>query len=559
MQDRELSQSCPGGAAQIRIIKKAVGKIAKPSRFLPSKFQTAVSSFLFVTSVFAAGFCFIGCDGGDEGKNRRASQDELRKKYQTSPRQNARLNHLEAAVRSGLSGGNVEVYCDLAGAYFSRGQYARAIAVYQKAIQIAPDLVRANYNLGKVYQKIGKPNEAITQFSRSIELNPDFADAYLSLGAAYGQRAPMSKGTPTHVIYKDLEKAVEYCAKAVEMEPTNAFFQYNLARAYDVNNRSGEAAAAYQLSLELGTDRVEVHKHLGSIYADQDHLEQAVDSFRQFIRYDSTDAEVHYMLGKVLDRQGNSKEALVAYQRSIVLKPDVPDPHYNLGKAYHRMGRAQEGQRALERFEALKARGGDRLGAAQMDVQQVPDGVEERRNLAVVYAQKGHYEEALDHLQVALTLDPGVAPQIYHDMGLIYARQGADEKALQVLKKAVKLAPDSTRFHLRLAQIYAKLEQNSLAEQAFKQVLVLAPDQVKPLYELAMLYVRGWRYEEAAPLFEQILAAEPHHVDARYGLSLVYINTERYAEAAAGFERVINLQPDYPRAHEYLAAARKRQ
>ena len=526
---------------------------------MPFKLQIAASPRLFFSSVFIVGLCLIGCYGGGEGENRRLSQDELRKKYQTSPRQNARLNHLEAAVRSGLSDGNVEVYCDLAGAYFSRGQYARAIAIYQKAIQIAPDSVRANYNLGKVYQKIGKPNEAITQFSRSIELNPDFADAYLSLGAAYGQRAPMSKGTPTHVIYKDLEKAVEYCAKAVAMEPANAFFQYNLARAYDVSNRSGEAAAAYQRSLELGIDKLEVHKYLGSIHADQDRLEEAAGSFRLFIRSDSTDAEVHYMLGKVLDRQENSKEALVAYQRSIALKPEVPEPHYNLGKAYHRMGRSQEGQRALERFEALKARGGDRLEAAQMDVQQVPGGVEERRNLAVVYAQKGHYEEALAHLQVALTLDPGVAPQIYHDMGLIYARQGADEKALQILKKAVKLAPDSTRFHLRLAQIYAKLEHNSRAEQAYKKVLLLAPDQVKPMYELAMLYVRGWRYEEAAPLFEKILVADPHHVDARYGLSLVYINTERYAEAAAGFERVINLQPDYPRAHEYLAAARKRQ
>ena len=41
---------------------------------------------------------------------------------------------------------------------------------------------QANYNLGKVFQKLEKFNEAKIQYEKAIAINPNYAEAYLNLG-----------------------------------------------------------------------------------------------------------------------------------------------------------------------------------------------------------------------------------------------------------------------------------------------------------------------------------------------------------------------------------------
>jgi tetratricopeptide (TPR) repeat protein len=321
--------------------------------------------------------------------DRQTVQNELRSRYGTLPRRAIALDRFEAASERGLLSADAEAYCDAAGVYFSRGEYGKAIAAYGQALEIAPEGVRPLYNLGKVYRRIGRMDDAIRYFTRAVELAPEFADGYLSLGAAYGQRAPAVASGVSNVRRNDQDKSIENCRKAVALEPHNAFFHFNLARAYHVNNQSGEAAQAYVRSQELGPDRADTHKHLGSIYAQQAKSAEAVSQYELSIRLDSTDAETYFLLAKELDRQGALQKAVVNYKLSIALNPDVPDVHYGLGKAYHRMGKAESGQREMEAFESLKARGGDALFAARMWVQKKPDGAAERRSLAAAYMRAG--------------------------------------------------------------------------------------------------------------------------------------------------------------------------
>ena len=69
----------------------------------------------------------------------------------------------------------------LASAAASAGHYQDAIGYFDKALEIAPENVRALCAKGNVYRTIGDQEGAIDTYRRSIKANPLFAEAYWNL------------------------------------------------------------------------------------------------------------------------------------------------------------------------------------------------------------------------------------------------------------------------------------------------------------------------------------------------------------------------------------------
>src|SRR3990167_697886 len=70
-------------------------------------------------------------------------------------------------------------------AYFSQGDYARAIADYSEAIRLDPQFVEAINGRGFAYSNQKDYARAIADFSEVIRLNPQWADAFYHRGYAY--------------------------------------------------------------------------------------------------------------------------------------------------------------------------------------------------------------------------------------------------------------------------------------------------------------------------------------------------------------------------------------
>ena len=497
-----------------------------------------------------AALSLSGC--ADEG----AHQDRLRARYGPGPRSALPHGAIEAAIREGRA--DLEMYCDRAAALTQQAEYARAVALYQVALEKYPTSVRAHFGLGQVYAQIGKYNDAIQHWRQSAALDPEFAEAHFHLGVAYARRAPTATDKPTNLSYTDLDAAIASLSRAVELEPTNAHFHYNLGRTCELRNLSSQAAVAYRRSLDLDTGLVAAQRRLGVIYLEKGDLDRAAVSLQAAVGLDSTDAEAFYNLGRVLERRGSPARAVDAYERAIGLVPRYRQAYYNLARAYQLLGRTAASQRAQERFVALEEGEQDSLYMAQLRVQRQPEDALERRALAVAYAEAGRYGRAIEEFKKALALAPAMVG-IHADLGLVYDRQGRADQAMAALEKAVALAPDSARFHLRLGQAHAKAGGDERATAAFAKALILAPGWTKAQFELAMLHVRALRPAQAVPLFEQVLKADPGHVHARFGLGLASIDLQRYPQAEAAFEQVLELQPDYPRIRPFLELVRSKQ
>jgi len=98
---------------------------------------------------------------------------------------------------------NADAYYKHGNAYDEMGEYAKAIADYNKAIELDPNHALAYFNRAYAYGEIGQYDKAIADYTKAIELDPSDAQAYHNRGLDY-----QSKGEVPNAV-SDLDKCIK--------------------------------------------------------------------------------------------------------------------------------------------------------------------------------------------------------------------------------------------------------------------------------------------------------------------------------------------------------------
>ena len=191
-----------------------------------------------------------------------------------------------------------------------KGRFDEAIAQYQKALEIKPDVRQAHNNLGIVLAECGRVDEAIAHYRKALEIEPDYADAYNNLGIALANRG-------------QLDEAIDDYRKALKIKPDYAEAHNNLA-----------IALGRQRTVRRG------HRPVPKGAGNQARL----------------GAGLHYNLGNALTGGGRFDEAIAEYQKALELKPDYAKARNNLGSALYERGRVSEGDGPTARIAPLASR-----------------------------------------------------------------------------------------------------------------------------------------------------------------------------------------------------------
>jgi len=129
-------------------------------------------------------------------------------------------------------------------AALKRGDFAPAIAAFQKGLTLAPDDTSLRYWLGAALYASGKPDEAIREFSEVIRRDPDFAKAHFSLGAIY------------HAKQQPAKAIAEYQA-AVRADPNLPESRLRLADDLRASGQLGMSVDQYEAAVKLDPTLVE--------------------------------------------------------------------------------------------------------------------------------------------------------------------------------------------------------------------------------------------------------------------------------------------------------------
>jgi protein O-mannosyl-transferase len=204
---------------------------------------------------------------------------------------------------------SAEVRNNLGLAYAAQGQFDRAIAEYQTALQLKPDYATAHYNVGIAYASQGQFDRAITEYQTALRLSSDFAEVHNNLGFAYASQ-------------NQFDRAIAEYQSALRLKPDYAMAHYNLGIAYASQDQFDRAIAEYQAALRLYPDLIEAHNNLGAAYASQGQFDRAIADYQAALRLNPDLIEAHFNLGIIYASQGQFDRAIAEYQTALRLSPD---------------------------------------------------------------------------------------------------------------------------------------------------------------------------------------------------------------------------------------------
>ncbi len=147
------------------------------------------------------------------------------------------IEHCTRAIDSGdLSDENVAIiFYNRGFAYHEKGEYDRAIAYYDLAIQLNPDNAYPLSTRGNAYAHKG-------EYDRAIELKPDYASAF--------NNKAWVLATARNSYIRDGQEAVRLAQEAVRLND-HPGFRDTLAAAYAEAGRFADAVAEQERVIEM--------------------------------------------------------------------------------------------------------------------------------------------------------------------------------------------------------------------------------------------------------------------------------------------------------------------
>ena len=240
-------------------------------------------------------------------------------------------NYPEAvkAYRRGLEAepGNVELLNAMGFALFQQGKSDEAVVALEKALAVDPGHAKAHNNmalasidlgelemaeahyreslaiepqaaiysdLGFVLERQGLPEDAAEAYRRALELDPELHSAHYNLGASLARSG-------------DYEDAEVHLRAALETDANTQTYT-GLGVVQWQQGRTDEAIANLKAAIEANPKNAAAYDYLGTIYIEQDRLEDAEATYRLLTR-NQPSAAAHQELAEVLVRLGRADEA----------------------------------------------------------------------------------------------------------------------------------------------------------------------------------------------------------------------------------------------------------
>jgi len=186
-------------------------------------------------------------------------------------------------------------------------------------------------------------------------------------------------------------------------------------------------------------------------------------------------------------------------------------------------------------------------------LQAAPDNADVHYLLGSLLGMSGRLDEALEHLQRAVALDPA-AGAARTDTGNVYRMQGRLEAAEAAYREAISVDAAFTDAHRNLGDLLNAQGRIDEAIECFATAATLSADDADAHFLLADLLSARGRHREAHRSYQAGLAISPGVAAAHNNLGASLRHLSRNQEARACFEEALRIDPDLGDAHANLAA-----
>ncbi len=222
-----------------------------------------------------------------------------------------------------------------------QGRYAEGAEFARKSLANDAQHARAHVLLGRALSALGCRDEALASFNRAIVLAPDVAQAY-------GHRGDVLSDLGRNA------EAIESYDQALALAPDLLEEWFNRGAVLFAVARYDDALASFDHVIAGKPDAVDAHlwraKVLSQLHRDGDAL-AAVDAV---ITRNTDLADAWVARGIVLTALERAQEAFSAFERALALKPDTPEAWLGRAHLFNKADKDQEALAAYDRALSLK-------------------------------------------------------------------------------------------------------------------------------------------------------------------------------------------------------------
>ena len=443
-----------------------------------------------------------------------------------------------------------------------------------------PTNANVQYELGQTLRQSGDLAGAIAAFESALQIDPELREGYYALGVTLKQQSASVRkpspvpASPADDLYKrgqeaaargDLDAARQQLTEALRLDETDAEAQSLLGFVLGQQGDLASALIHLQRAVELRPESAEAHYNLGVALWYSGSRDRAISELKESVRLDPAAGASHAFLGTALRETGELPAARLSLQRAIALLPPTAATYIDLGIVYLRAG---DTDKALGQIEAGLNAPPSSLpkpdwDAAIADLRKVlaanPGRAEVHNMLGLLLGRKGAgSSEVAAEFREAVRLRPNFA-EAHNNLGLVLAQSDDDEAALAAFREAIRIRPNYADAHANLGAALLPTD----GEQAIRELekaVALEPTSVKAQFNLATAYGASPKYGSAKEieLLQKVIATSPAFARAHLALGKALLQDGKVPEAIGELQEAARLDPQSGEAHYQLGLAMSR-
>jgi len=402
--------------------------------------------------------------------------------------------------------GAPDASANLAAMEVSAGNLEAAHRILSNSLATFPNNRRVLSRLGQLEMRMGRPAQAIERFEAAVRANPDdiqsrvfLARLHLQAGApqqALDAAVPAEAANPDNPALLEVlgrayqaveqhDEAVERLRKLVELRPDNMQARLHLIRSLGKLGEIGQGRVQSEKALEADPENFIAKLSLAFFLVREANFERAKPILAELEQAAPENAQVHELLGDVAAGEEGFDVALRSYQKAFELRP-TSALAIKLAGARQRTGDvgyyatydnwlANHPDDVAVRLVAANADlAHQRFDAARHHyatiIEQSPDNVLARNNLAWLLFKVGEVQAARAHAVRALDLAPD-NPLVQDTAGVVFLASGDVDQSITQLRRASGRLPDNPEIGFHLAQALAKDGNTKEARTILRQIL----------------------------------------------------------------------------------------
>ncbi len=342
---------------------------------------------------------------------------------------------------------NYAAWFDLGFLYNALGKTDDSIAAYRKSVAAKPSVFESNLNLGLMLVKAHQPDaeqflRAATRLTPTAQIAEGKARAWLSLGHVLEGNNP--------------DGAIEAFRQAAVLDPKDPEPHLSAGPLLENQNRFADAEQEYKQAFAIDPSSADALTGMANIYMRGHRYTEAEETLRKLVALHPNDAGAHMQLGRMLAADGQNEPAIAELQVALKLAPTDPSLQLDLADLYSN----------AKKYDLAEAQYRSLLAARPKD----PDL---HCGLGRLLLNQHKFPEAQQELLVAIQLKPGLG-SAYGDLAAAANENKNYELVIKALDARAQLLPELPIGYFLRATAYDHLRQNKPAAENYHRFLETA-------------------------------------------------------------------------------------